>query len=95
LRNILKALYQPQEEPTVILVDNKSTIRLAKNLVHHGRRKHIDIRFYFLRDHVKEKNRGARVLSYSRPSCRHIHKPLPADAFKKLRDKLSMTTLQV
>jgi hypothetical protein len=45
LRKLLKA--------TNIRVDNKSAIDLAKNLVHHERSKHIDVRFYFIREHVK------------------------------------------
>jgi hypothetical protein len=39
---------------TMIQVDNKSAIELAKNPVNHERSKHIDIRFHFIRDHVKE-----------------------------------------
>ena len=49
LRNILKELDHPQEEATVIFVDNKSAIQLAKNPVHHDRSKHIDTWFHFLR----------------------------------------------
>ena len=43
----------------------------------------------------KVENYGAGVLSYSRPSCRHIHQASTSDAFRRLRDKLCMTTLQV
>ena len=39
---------------TVIQVDNKSAIELAKNPVNHERSKHIDVRFHFILDHVKE-----------------------------------------
>lgn len=35
-----------------MLVDNKSAIDLAKHLVAHGRSKHIETRFHFLRDQV-------------------------------------------
>ena len=55
LRNILKDLNHPQEEATVIFMDYKSAIQLAKNLVHYRRSKHIDTRFHFLRGHVKQK----------------------------------------
>ncbi|RDX88528.1 Copia protein, partial [Mucuna pruriens] len=40
------------EEPMKMLINNKSTISLAKNPVTYGRSKHIDTRFYFLRDQV-------------------------------------------
>ncbi|KHN02837.1 Retrovirus-related Pol polyprotein from transposon TNT 1-94, partial [Glycine soja] len=35
--------------------DNNSTIQLSKNSVFHGRSKHIDIRFHFLRDLTRDK----------------------------------------
>lgn len=38
--------------PMKLLIDNKSTINLAKNPVAHGRSKHIETRFHFLRDQV-------------------------------------------
>lgn len=33
-----------------LLVDNKSTIDVAKHLVAHGRSKHIETKYHFLRD---------------------------------------------
>jgi hypothetical protein len=41
---------------TVIQVDNKSAIELANNPVNHERRKHVDVRFHFIRDHIKEES---------------------------------------
>jgi len=37
-----------------LLVDSKSTIDFAKNPVSHGRSKHIDTKFHFLRDQVSK-----------------------------------------
>ncbi|WVZ52700.1 LOW QUALITY PROTEIN: hypothetical protein U9M48_003737 [Paspalum notatum var. saurae] len=37
-----------------LLVDSTSTISIAKNPVLHSRTKHIDVRFYFLRDHYEK-----------------------------------------
>lgn len=42
------------KKPVQIWVDNKSTICLFKNPVFHGRSKHIEIKFYFLRDQVSK-----------------------------------------
>ncbi|KAJ8646248.1 hypothetical protein MRB53_007996 [Persea americana] len=53
LRNLLEEFDHPQDESTTIHVDNKSAIELAKNPIHHGRSKHIDIGYHFIRDHVK------------------------------------------
>ena len=54
LRRILKSLSHLQSRPTVLYCDNVSAIKLSKNPVMHGRSKHIDVRFHFLRDLVKD-----------------------------------------
>jgi hypothetical protein len=41
----------------MIYVDNKSTITLGNNPVHHDRSKHIDAFLHFIREHVKEKKK--------------------------------------
>ena len=48
LRNLISKLELKQEKGTVIRVDNKSAIELAKNPVNHERSKHIDVRFHFI-----------------------------------------------
>jgi len=50
LKNLLSKLEMKQEEGTVIRVDNKSAIELAKNPVNHERSKHIDVRYHFIRE---------------------------------------------
>ena len=54
LRRLLEDLNLKQCEPTVILCDNKSAISIVKNLAMHGRTKHIDTRFHFIRGLVVE-----------------------------------------
>ena len=48
LRNLLKDLGLPREEPTKIFIDNKSAIVLAKNHVFHNQSKHIDTRYHYV-----------------------------------------------
>ena len=55
LKNLFKEFYHPQEESIIIYVDNKSAIELSENPVQHGRSKHIDMKYHFLRDYVKQK----------------------------------------
>ena len=50
MRRVLEKLGNSQGKCTTVLCDNSSTIKLSKNPVMHGRSKHIDVRFHFLRD---------------------------------------------
>ncbi|XP_020266633.1 uncharacterized protein LOC109842135 [Asparagus officinalis] len=92
LRNILKELDHPQEDSTVIFVDNKSSIHLAKNPVHHGRSKHIDTRFHFLRDHVKQKTVELKHCHTTEQVADIYTKPLSGETFMRLRDMLGIKT---
>jgi hypothetical protein len=53
LRELLKDLGFPQKQPSLLLVDNQSSIRLAKNPEMHSRTKHIDVRFHYVRELVQ------------------------------------------
>jgi len=90
LRNILKELDHPQEEATVIFVDNKSTIQLAKNPVHHGRSKHINTRFHFLRGHVKQKTVKLEYCHTIEQVADIFTKALPIEPFRWLKEMLDM-----
>ncbi|CAL5420691.1 unnamed protein product [Camellia sinensis] len=54
LRRLLETLQHPHNGSTPIYCGNSSTIKLSKNPVLHGRSKHIDVRYHFLRDLVKD-----------------------------------------
>jgi hypothetical protein len=48
LHNFLDELCVPFNKPTIIHVDNKSAIALAKDPVNHRASKHIDLRYKFM-----------------------------------------------
>jgi hypothetical protein len=52
-RMLLSELGYEMNEPTPIYEDNKACIAFSKNNTSHDRTKHIDIRAYNLRDHVR------------------------------------------
>lgn len=56
LKRILEYLSMKQRKCLAVYCDNSSTIKLSKNPILHGRIKHIDIKFQFLRNHSKEGN---------------------------------------
>ncbi|RVW19222.1 uncharacterized mitochondrial protein AtMg00810-like [Vitis vinifera] len=94
LRKILEELHLKQVGATTIFCDNSSTIKLSKNPVLHGRSKHIDVKYYFLRD---LSNDGVIDLVYCRSENQVADiftKPLKLAAFLKLRKLLGVSTLE-
>ena len=55
LKNILVELCLLPQKSTLIYSDNGLAIKLSKNLGLHGRSKHIDVKFHFLRDLTRDK----------------------------------------
>ena len=72
------------------MCDNSSTIKLSKNPVMHGRSKHIDVRFHFLRDLTKEEVVKLVHCNTSNQVADIMTKPLKLDVFQKLRDQLGV-----
>jgi len=54
LRNLLTELGYKFNSPSSLYIDNRSALSVAKNPEHHGRMKHLDLRFYWLRDEVEK-----------------------------------------
>lgn len=90
---LMRELGMKKEGSVKLLVDNRSAIDLAKHPVAHGRSKHIDTRFHFLRDHV---NKGTLVLEHCRTDIQLadiLTKPMKRIRFKELREKLNVFPL--
>nr|GEW88280.1 ribonuclease H-like domain, reverse transcriptase, RNA-dependent DNA polymerase [Tanacetum cinerariifolium] len=56
LKRLLNKLTHSEEEKITIMVDNKSAIALMKNPVFHGRSKHIDTKYHFIRECVERED---------------------------------------
>ena len=94
LRRMLFELKHRHDAPTVIYCNNKSTISLTMNPVYHGRSKHIDIKFHFIRDLVKDKE---IVIEYCRSEEQFADiftKTLKVDTFQKLKKSLGMMSYE-
>lgn len=75
--------------PVVIYVDNQSAIKIAENGVQHDRTKHIDIRYHFVKDYIKQKKIKIQWLESSEQRADIFTKALlVGDTFKKNRDRL-------
>jgi hypothetical protein len=90
LRRILTVLNQEQSSPTVVFYDNISEIKLSKNLVMHGRSKHIDVRFHFLRDLVRDGILELVHCSTQQQVANILTKPMKLNVFLKMRSLLGV-----
>lgn len=90
VQRILKEMGQSDKGCMTVMCDNSSMIKLSKNPVMHGRSKHIDVRFHFLRNLTRE---GTIALYYcaSQDQVADIMtKPLKLDVFLTLRKLLGV-----
>jgi hypothetical protein len=56
MRKLLTELgYSVNSTSSPLFVDNQSAVAVAKNPQHHGRMKHLDVRFFWLKDEVERK----------------------------------------
>lgn len=87
---ILGELNLAKKDPVTIYVDNKSAISLAKNPVSHSRRKHINIKYHFIREQVNHKIVELVHCMTEENLADIFTKPLKPDVFHKMKKKLGM-----
>lgn len=75
---------------TPIMCDNTSAIAISQNPVHHSRSKHIELRHYFIRDHVERKDIVVEKFSTEYNLVDIFTKPLCVSRFANLRGELCM-----
>ncbi|XP_057452665.1 secreted RxLR effector protein 161-like [Lotus japonicus] len=75
------------------LVDNKSAIDLAKNLVSHGRSKHIETKFHYLRQQVDSGKIKIEYCPTDSQLADILTKGLKIEKFKEMRRLIGVTSL--
>jgi hypothetical protein len=81
-------------ELVTIFIDNKSVIQLSKNPVLHDRSKHIDLRFHFIRQSIKQ---GKVNIEYSRTEDQLadiLTKPLGRIKFQDMRARIGVINVK-
>ncbi len=78
MRNLLREFGYPISTPSTLHMDNQSAISVSKNPEHHGRMKHLDLRFYWLRDAVNDKMITPSFVPTTEQVADILTKPLPA-----------------
>lgn len=61
-RNILAEIGEPVQGASTLQIDNQSSVQVAQNPEHHGRMKHLDLRFFWLRDEVERGQIGVKYV---------------------------------
>ena len=83
IRMLLKELQEELKDPTVINQDNKSTIAIAKNPIHHQRVKHIEVKMNHLRQYLDNKDLVLKWCPTEEMIADVLTKALPAKQHQK------------
>ena len=84
-------------EPTIIEQDNKSTIAIAKNPVHHQRIKHIDVKLNHMRQYLEKNELKLQCCPTEDMVADILTKPLPPiqhQRFTKMMGYVSVSELR-
>ena len=93
LRSLLGDLTGWGLKEVVLRADNKSAIALMKNPVFHGRSKHIDTRFHFIRECVENGQVLVEHVSSEEQRAYILTKALPRAKFEEMRKLLGVEDL--
>lgn len=77
-------------EPTPLFIDNQSAIRLIQNPEFHKRTKHIDIKYHFVREKLKNKDIEVHYIPSKQQIADILTKALPRDAIRNLCGEMGM-----
>lgn len=94
LRCILEKIGEEQRKSSPIMCYNSSTIKVSRNPILHGKCKHIDVRYHFLRDLVKEDVINLVFCGTERQIANIMTKPLKRKDFTQFREWLGMKTAE-
>lgn len=90
LRKLLGQITGKITGPVTIFIDNKSAIDLAKNPVFHGRNKHIDIRYHFIRECVEKGEIVVKHVRTDEHRADSLTKALTTVKFERMRKLLGV-----
>src|ERR1051325_2172980 len=92
LLNLLQDLKIKVNKPLKLMIDNKSAINLARNPVLHGRSKHIETKYHFLRSQVQNGTLEVVHCSIQKQLADVLTKTIKTDQFLRLRDEIRVVS---
>ena len=93
IKHLLKGMKEEIRDLVVICCDNTSTINISKNPVMHTKKKHIAIKYHYIRELVQDKEVKLEYVNPKEQIVDIFTKPLPKDAHEYLRGKLVVIPL--
>ena len=85
--------YEIPQDTMCVLCGNTSAINLSKNPVQHSKSKHIEIRYHFIRDLVKDKVVCLEFIHTDNQKANIFTKPLDGLLFESLRKTIGVGTI--
>jgi len=77
----------------ILKIDNMSAVKLIRNPAFHGRSRHIEVRYYFVRDKFEEKTLTVEHVAGQKQVADVLTKPLTKCLFQMLRDMMGVKDL--
>lgn len=89
-RRLLNDINIEQDGPTVLFCDNTAAQTLLQNPIFHRRTKHIDIKYHYTRDLIKQRLTNVEHVSSQLQLADILTKPLARERFETNRNLLNM-----
>ncbi|WVY99219.1 hypothetical protein V8G54_031370 [Vigna mungo] len=93
IETVLQELKIQYNKPICLMVDNKSAINLSKNPISHGRSKHIETKYHYLRDRVCKEQLELVYCKSDEQKADIFTKALRQHRFEQLRASLGIRSL--
>ena len=87
MRQLMENLECKQSEPTVVYEDNQAAICIAQNSRYHNKMKHIDIKYYFIREKVADSTIQLKYCPTNEMLADKLTKGIKYKKFVSLRNK--------
>lgn len=94
LRNMLSEITATEPKTVTLYVDNQSAIALMKNPVFHGRSKHIDMKFHFIRECVERGQIIVKKIHTLDQKADALTKAMPAVKLGVMRHLLGVSEIE-
>ena len=93
IKRLLEELRITSEEPVQLFCDNKATISIAHNPVHHDRTKHVEVDRHFIKEKIDGGIISIEYIPTSQQLADILTKGLTGQVFDQLVNKLGLINI--